>query len=341
MSRLESEIKKAGNRFKGYYAFYHQKTKLKNKPRIINIELTNSCNSNCIYCPRDKMKRKKGLMKKETLSLILVKYSHLMESVCISHHGESLLHPQIAEFIKMFKDKGVYVTLTTNATILNRNLSEKIILAELDSIVFSIEGIDKKLYEKIRRGSDFEKTKKNVMDFLSLKNKLKSNISVEIRGTDMDLTRPELSKFKKYWGSLPGVNRVHIDSFNSWAGQVDRKAFVKSDYNRGIVGEGETCIQPWFSLIILWDGSVVPCNNYEGAPFGNILNQDLLKIWNNEKYQNLRYNLSKGNKKTLDYCGTCDHKLEGLPLNGKRDKYFPFSLNTLDIIAKYLFKKIK
>lgn len=82
------------------------------------IEITNTCNLNCDFCP--KHHRKKRQLTAEEFDLLTDKirgkvcflYFHLM--------GEPLLHPLLPDFIKMARDKGFKTVLTSNGTLLNR-----------------------------------------------------------------------------------------------------------------------------------------------------------------------------------------------------------------------------
>lgn len=82
------------------------------------IEITNTCNLNCDFCP--KHHRKKRQLTVEEFDLLTDKvrgevcflYFHLM--------GEPLLHPFLPEFIRMARSKGFKTVLTSNGTLLNR-----------------------------------------------------------------------------------------------------------------------------------------------------------------------------------------------------------------------------
>lgn len=84
------------------------------------IEITNTCNLNCDFCP--KHHRKKRQLSAEEFNLITDKvrgkvcflYFHLM--------GEPLLHPLLPQFVRMANEKGFKTVLTSNGTLLHRCL---------------------------------------------------------------------------------------------------------------------------------------------------------------------------------------------------------------------------
>lgn len=85
------------------------------------IEITNTCNLNCDFCP--KHHRAKRQLTMEEFDLLTDKirgkvcflYFHLM--------GEPLLHPLLPQFITMAREKGFKTVLTSNGTLLHRAMS--------------------------------------------------------------------------------------------------------------------------------------------------------------------------------------------------------------------------
>ena len=69
------------------------------------------------------------------------------------------------------------------------------------------------------------------------------------------------------------------------------------------------CIFPWIHQHVTTSGDVLPCctANYK-TPLGNINNNTIEEIWNNENYRQLRYNMLNGIRSP--HCETC-YKHEG------------------------------
>ncbi|MFQ9808903.1 MAG: radical SAM protein [Segatella copri] len=80
------------------------------------IEITNTCNLNCHFCP--KHTRKKRQLSAEEFDLLTDK---IRGKVCFLYFhimGEPLLHPLLPEFINMAREKGFKTVLTSNGTLL-------------------------------------------------------------------------------------------------------------------------------------------------------------------------------------------------------------------------------
>lgn len=85
------------------------------------IEITNTCNLDCHFCPKHQRKRRQLLAEEFDLLTDKVRgkvcflYFHLM--------GEPLLHPLLPQFITMAREKGFKTVLTSNGTLLHRAMN--------------------------------------------------------------------------------------------------------------------------------------------------------------------------------------------------------------------------
>ena len=71
----------------------------------------------------------------------------------------------------------------------------------------------------------------------------------------------------------------------------------------------EVCLRPSNQLVVNWKGNVLLCCNdyYEKYVFGNVKDEPILKIWNNDKFKKYREILKmKGGRKKINICKNCD-----------------------------------
>ena len=90
------------------------------KFKQIYIEITNICNLNCSFCPKNS--RPKKFMTIEEFDFITDQISPLTNTICLHLMGEPLLHPSIKEIFEICNKKNLNVYLTTNGTLLKQNL---------------------------------------------------------------------------------------------------------------------------------------------------------------------------------------------------------------------------
>lgn len=85
------------------------------------IEITNTCNLDCYFCPKHQRKRRQlsaeefDLLTDKVRGKVCFLYFHLM--------GEPLLHPLLPQFITMAREKGFKTVLTSNGTLLHRAMN--------------------------------------------------------------------------------------------------------------------------------------------------------------------------------------------------------------------------
>ena len=74
------------------------KENLPDFPYFIDIELTNHCNLQCVFCGQQAMYRHKGFMSEELLKKIADECSQFNTPIRFIRWGEPFLHPKIIEF---------------------------------------------------------------------------------------------------------------------------------------------------------------------------------------------------------------------------------------------------
>lgn len=85
------------------------------------IEITNTCNLDCHFCPKHHRTRRQlsaeefNLLTDKVRGKVCFLYFHLM--------GEPLLHPLLPQFITMAREKGFKTVLTSNGTLLHRAMN--------------------------------------------------------------------------------------------------------------------------------------------------------------------------------------------------------------------------
>ena len=296
---------------------------------LFNIELTNKCPFKCIMCPRtNHMMREQGLMEfslftKVIDELIAVNpaYRSRENLVWLHHFGESLVHPEVATFIKYASDRQVPVSLSINPLMLSKKISEELIDANPKALLISLDGHDNESFEKIRGVKNvFDQSKKNLLAFLN--RKVERNSGIEITLSVVDFPTNEMSKaeqrdkWRETWMSVPGIDAFEWKPFTSWDGSspeitaLDGKSHrVSAEFENVRAAKFKvTCGWPWSKMNITWDGDVVPCcyDHDKKYVLGNVATQTLAQIWNSEKMIALRREFSS-NRVTNKLCAQCEY----------------------------------
>ncbi|HRZ85765.1 MAG TPA: radical SAM protein [Candidatus Paceibacterota bacterium] len=307
-------------------------------PFKLKMECSSICNLKCIMCPLHVgLKRKQGFLTFDNFKNVFdqIKPAYLN----LTGIGEPFLNKELFKIVEYAKKEGTMVKLDTNATLLTQENIEKILKTGIDYISISIDGVDKKSYEKIRIGSNFELVKDNVKNLTKERDRLKSKTHVHmffVLQEDNILYLPEFIKLAEELGvnyvagsfvvTLGGNNnaknkislyREELQKVIEETKELIKKAkvevsvqplldFLEEKEEKREYNKNKPCLMPWYSTFITWDGWVNPCDfscdNEE--VFGNAFEEPFKNIWNNKKYKDFRLNLLK-NRESINLCRGC------------------------------------
>lgn len=130
----------------------------------VDIELTNHCRQNCLFCPREKLTRPAGFIEFEVLQSIVRKLAEIGSRITFCGMGNPLLHPDfslIAEFCRSIN--GLSFGYTVQAPALNSANRKLISDARPGFIEISFPTFDPGLFEQIFPGCDFAESLDFVM----------------------------------------------------------------------------------------------------------------------------------------------------------------------------------
>lgn len=252
------------------------------KFKKIYIEILNYCNLNCSFC--EKTKKIKKMMSIEEFNKIINEVKKYTEYIYLHVQGEPLLHPNLKEFFEIAYQNNIKVNITTNATLLEKNIDLLINSKSLRQINLSLQALQilpnkEKYYDSI-----IKLIENNTNIYLSLRlwgNFDNQDVSKEISYfTEKIKTTINLNETNKL---LPRVF-FSLDEEFKWPNLND-------PFNTDL-GHCKAISQ----LGILSDGTVIPCClDKDGIiDLGNIFKDSLDNILNSDRYQNFLENFKKG-----------------------------------------------
>jgi hypothetical protein len=276
-------------------------------PDRMYIESTNHCNLGCIMCPTGlkQVKRPKGYMDFDLFTGIVDEMAGHVKSTTLHIWGESLMHPRITDMIAYCHAKGLRSEISTNATLLDEKRAVKILDAGLDVIYVCMDGVNRQTYEAIRRNASFERTRANILRFVQMKHERRlSTPQVNIQIIKMKPTAPEVDEFVRQWQEVPGIDRINVKPFDSWAEQIEQVSDLRQD--AVTLPKRYPCPNLWYHVHIYWDGSLVMCDrDFDGLhDLGNV-KDGVMKAWNGALMRELRRRHVKNDYEGISPCDTC------------------------------------
>ncbi len=283
-------------------------------PNNIMVELTNSCNLKCNFCYNMKMKRKKGFMTFDLFKKIVNQSIELgVENMGLYTVGESFLHPQIFDFIKYAKQKGIkYIYITTNGQVLNKNKIEKIFDSGLNSIKFSIDAGNKEKYETLKIGANWNKLIEVIKEIRTIRDNSNSDLKIFASFTVMTDNFDELKEYNNTFANL--IDETNFSLVENQGSQVDTNSFYSKDIASVIeniilpIEKWHPCGMLWNRFIVTYEGYLtICCVDFENQLlYGDISKESLAESWNNEKIKNYRKIHKLKEFKKLPMCYNCD-----------------------------------
>ncbi len=161
-------------------------------PREIMIEVTTSCNYDCIHCFRKSMLNQslKEFMSFEVFKTLLREASASgVEKISFSGWGEPLVHPEILNFMLEAKKGGFKVLLNTNGYLL-LDYADELFRIGVDELYVSVDGVSEEVYKLIRRGGVLSRVTEGLTRLKELKltnNSFKPEIYLQFTLTKLNI----------------------------------------------------------------------------------------------------------------------------------------------------------
>ncbi len=252
------------------------------------LELSNACNHKCIFCAHQKMKRKVGKMKPEMVKSVLTQaYALGTREVGFYATGEPFIVPELAEYIKLAKDIGyTYVYLTSNGSLATPERIRAVVDAGVDSVKFSINAPERKMYAFIHGHDDFDKVFENLVYLNQYRKESGRNYKIYITGI---LTRYTENMREDYFKVFDGLadQIVFKDVYNQGGYMPEIDYLLRCTHDTEVT---RRCNLPFDALCVTYEGYL----SVENADFENMLIvADLNKVsleegWYGEKMTELR-----------------------------------------------------
>jgi radical SAM protein with 4Fe4S-binding SPASM domain len=235
-------------------------------------------------------------MDDDTFNKILSQLKELpVKYVMLSLMGEPLLDSHIVDKIAKISSLGYRTRITTNASMLTKELGAKLLSSGLSEIFVSFNGGKKQTHNEMMNFPMpmYEVCRQNLIDFSILNN---GRILMHLNCLVDDKESFNNYEFSEYWQSHGFL--VDISSPAAW--------------HKALKSNGRDFYYPCqllFSQIFIdCDGNAIACcRDYKSRiQFGNVNNEDLYSIWHGKKISEFRKSHLKGYAAKTGICTECE-----------------------------------
>jgi radical SAM protein with 4Fe4S-binding SPASM domain len=278
------------------------------------IRVTKACNLKCPHCYVNAGKKLKDELSLEEIKSVIDQLASLKVFSIFFTGGEPFLRKDIVEILKYTDKKGIGIAISTNASVLNKEILEKIKDLRFDLFQISIDG-PKKIHESIKGEDSWRRTinsiklaksilkKKIGLGIVIMKNNWKFLDKTIIKGVNCGADRITLmclllsGRANESFSPSPkeflhSVNKI----FDRYAVLQSKAKFAKDTTipsalipkkwrEKGLHKTFAPCSFPYY-IAINSNGDVGPCDglfNYPEMIIGNIRKNSLSEIWQKSK----------------------------------------------------------
>lgn len=295
-------------------------------PSQVIIDVTEVCNLECVHCPHPEFKKSEHydaryLEPELNAKIVDEVKSHgagRTQYIRYSSEGEPLVHPKGYEMIEYAaRNSGVFVTLTTNGTIMNEKRTRRLLDSGVHMIDISIDAFTPETYSKVRVRGDLEVTRKNVINLINWIRQSGSSTKVVVSFIEQPRNTHETSQFKAFWEEQ-GANSVVIRRLHSAAGAVINVANIMRAEQAKL--PRRPCVYPWERIVLNPRGHLAfcPADWTHGSTVVDYRTTTVAQTWQGEFYSKLRAAHTGNNYASHGFCGQCpDWKQTRWPDEGR------------------------
>ncbi|NVM46445.1 MAG: radical SAM protein [Candidatus Lokiarchaeota archaeon] len=236
-------------------------------PKSVHLYLTNECNLDCEKCYyRSKNDPKQELSFESIKKLFQEWKNYGLASIAIGG-GEPLIHPRIVEIVKLGRDMGYFMAVTTNGTILKPIEANRVHIS----------------YDELHSTWKNEDFLQNAIDFYK-----KQKCIVGINHIVSNLKNIEyIQKTFENFDNFLLIREKPVSQFKDW----DKIQYLNYFWIEGCI-EGSHCEQGILSFHLDYELKASICSNFkEKIPYTT-----LIETWNKLKLFNCEIRDSKAPK---------------------------------------------
>jgi len=274
-----------------------RKVLLAGYPWAASVEPTTSCNLRCTECPTGMqyLSRPKGNMDLEVFRKVIDKLSPGLFYLTLYFQGEPLLNPQFSQMVQIARNRNIFVATSTNGHFLNEKNINEIIKSGLNHLIISVDGLDQQTYEKYRVNGKLQTVMDGIQRLVEVKKVLKSTLPfIELQFIVMRHNQHQMKQMRDF-ARHSGVNKLsfktaQVYNFSAKSTIIpslkDKSRYKQLPDGSWIMAKKirNRCRRIWSSIVITWDGKVVPCCYDKNADHqsGNLLAESLNALWTNQ-----------------------------------------------------------
>ena len=298
---------------------------------IVDLEVTSLCNATCSFCPREHLDRTRQFVSLETVRALAHQLSREPGStVVLCGIGESTLHPELLEIVRILAAGRVNVCMTTNGSRLSPRLVDELVSKGLAELNISLNAATAETHFEVMQLRGYEEIARTCREIVGLRPQRWPNLKLHISFVLTAQNQHEAGPFIDQW-DVDGVTRLWFHPLTNRAG------LLAADCKPGNLGDLATRIAAHPRVVvdlfpdregpanmchvargvdfISADGEMLLCAQDYSARhrFGNLSDRPLSELHRHKLIEHLRGT-------TSEVCSSCSFCPRGF-VNGRDPSY--------------------
>jgi pyruvate-formate lyase-activating enzyme len=282
-------------------------------PSQILMDITEICNLACVHCPHPSFKESahygaRHLDRQLNEKMVEEVRQHgqgVTQYIRYASNGEPLVHPHAYDMLdEAVKHSGVYVTLTTNGTIMNEARTTRLLDAGVHMIDISIDAFRPETYARIRRNGKLHITRGNVLRLIQWARESRAATKIVVSFVEQAENAAETDDFERFWKDQ-GADGVVIRRQHSCSGAMVDLA----DLRRGLTAASPRtpCLYPWERMAVNAKGELAFCPSdwVHGSRVADYRSTTIHETWQGAFYAGLRRAHETNDYTSHGFCGQC------------------------------------
>jgi len=285
-------------------------------PFLMNFELWNECNADCMFCRSEKGEIydqnpagngapiPKGKMPYEAYTAIIDQVQHHLLMDVLYINGEPLMYKELYQAIQYAADRKVATMIATNGTMLTEENIRKLLEAGIDFVKIALSGFTQEKHGIQVRHGDIEKIKASISNF----------IRINKEGNYGAVLMVDFMRYKYNEDEQPLVRKFCSDlgiMMNVRPGNRKGVEDIEPEQDEGPVPFKVPCDWLWKIISVNWNGDLLPCCDcvvWSGAQAYarfEVGKTDIAQVWNGPEAQKWREIHTTIGRSAIPICSVC------------------------------------
>ena len=301
--------------------FFYRRIQPWSMPLHMQFELGNQCNLRCPVCPTGnrELDRPPQMMDLSLFRDTMAEVGPYLLTASLWGWGESLLHPQLAGFLREAQKYKITVLLSTNG----QNLDQDEVIDAIAEypptyLIVAIDGITDETNSRFRIGARLAPVIAGMRRLVERKKRMHRSLPIlQMRFIEMKHNRHELPQVEAFAASL-GFEMIAFRTLCIIASDLGISAHGRLAEGTTESGKdpcdgegvGHVCMHPFWFPTLFADGTVVGCDQDFNAqkPMGRIsAGLKFRDLWTGAEAAAVR-RVIRDESETLAFCRNCPEK---------------------------------